>query len=80
VSKDRPRNMAASVRARPTDLARTTHAAEFVLKGAMLFRLWADQLHLRPATSTGWRWCSGSGSRRGAVVEGAAGVTAGLSV
>jgi len=69
VSKDRPRNMAASVRARLADLARKQHedfqlvltryaverllyrltrteyAAEFVLKGAMLFRLWADQPH-----------------------------------
>ena len=69
MSKDRPRNMAASVRARLTDLARkqgedlqlvltlyaierllyrlshTGHAAEFVLKGAMLFRLWADRPH-----------------------------------
>ena len=69
MSKDRPRNMAASARARLADLARkqhedfqlvltryaierllyrltrTAHAAEFVLKGAMLFRLWADQPH-----------------------------------
>ena len=69
MSKDRPKNMAASVRARLTDLARkrgedfhlvltryvivrllyrltrTAHAAEFVLKGAMLFRLWADSPH-----------------------------------
>jgi Nucleotidyl transferase AbiEii toxin, Type IV TA system len=69
VSKDRPRNMAASVRARLADLARKEHedfqlvltryaierllyrltrteyATEFVLKGAMLFRLWADQPH-----------------------------------
>jgi hypothetical protein len=69
VSQDRPRNMAASVRARLADLARKQHedfqlvltryaierllyrltrteyAAEFVLKGAMLFRLWADQPH-----------------------------------
>lgn len=69
MSKDRPKNMSASVRARLTDLARkqgedfqlvltryaierllyrltrTEYAAEFVLKGAMLFRLWADQPH-----------------------------------
>ena len=69
MSKDRPKNMAASVRARLTALARerkeefqlvltqytierllyrptrTAHAAEFVLKGAMLFRLWADSPH-----------------------------------
>jgi hypothetical protein len=69
VSKDRPKNMAASVKARLTDLGRrqgeefqfvltryaierllyrlaaTTHAGEFVLKGAMLFRLWADSQH-----------------------------------
>jgi hypothetical protein len=69
VSKDRPKNMAASVRARLTDLARkqhedfqlvltryaierllyrltrTAHATEFVLKGAMLFQLWADSPH-----------------------------------
>jgi hypothetical protein len=58
--------MAASDRARLTDLARKQHedfqlvltgyaierltraghSAEFVLKGAMLFRLWADQPHL----------------------------------
>ena len=66
MSKDRPKNMAASVKARLTDLgrkqgedfqlvltryaierllyrlARTPHAGEFVLKGAMLFRLWAE--------------------------------------
>jgi hypothetical protein len=69
VSKDRPKNMAASVKARLTDLgrkqgedfqlvltryaierllyrlARSPHAGEFVLKGAMLFRLWADSPH-----------------------------------
>jgi hypothetical protein len=69
VSKGRPKNMAAPVRARLTDLARrqgedfqlvltryaierllyrlarTEYAAEFVLKGAMLFRLWAGQPH-----------------------------------
>lgn len=69
MSKDRPKNMAASVKARLTDLGRkqgeefqlvltryaierllyrlaaTPHAGEFVLKGAMLFRLWADSPH-----------------------------------
>jgi hypothetical protein len=69
MSKDRPKNMAASVRARLTALARdrkeefqlvltqyaierllyrltrTVHAGEFVLKGAVLFRLWADSPH-----------------------------------
>jgi len=68
MSKDRPRNLAASVRHRLTELARkqredfqqvlTRYAIErvlyrlgrspyrdkFVLKGAMLFRLWTDQL------------------------------------
>ena len=66
MSTGRPKNMAASVRARLADLAReggeefqlvltryaierllyrltrTAHAPDFVLKGAMLFRLWAD--------------------------------------
>jgi hypothetical protein len=69
VSTDRPKNMAASVKARLTDLGRrqgedfqlvltryaierllyrltnTPYAGEFVLKGAMLFRLWADSPH-----------------------------------
>jgi predicted nucleotidyltransferase component of viral defense system len=67
VSKDRPRNLAASVRQRLTDLARkqgedvqlvltryaierllyrlssSPHGKQFVLKGAMLFRLWTGQ-------------------------------------
>ena len=69
MSKDRPRNMAASVKHRLMELARkqgedfqlvltryvierllyrlsrSEHAGQFVLKGAMLFRLWADQPH-----------------------------------
>jgi hypothetical protein len=69
VSKDRPRNLAASVRHRLMELARkqgedfqlvltryvierllyrlsqSEHGRQFVLKGAMLFRLWADQPH-----------------------------------
>jgi predicted nucleotidyltransferase component of viral defense system len=69
VSKDTPRNVAASVRRRLTDLARkqgedfqlvltryvierllyrisrSPHQDEFVLKGAMLFRVWTDQVH-----------------------------------
>jgi predicted nucleotidyltransferase component of viral defense system len=69
VSKDKPRNVAASVRRRLTDLARKqgedfqlvlTHYVierllyrisrspsrdEFVIKGAMLFRVWTDQVH-----------------------------------
>ena len=69
MSKDRPRNLAASVRHRLTDLARkqgedfqlvlthyvierllyrisrSPHRDEFVLKGAMLFRVWTDQIH-----------------------------------
>jgi predicted nucleotidyltransferase component of viral defense system len=69
VSKEKPRNLAASVRHRLMDLARkqgedfqlvltryvierllyrlsrSEHSGEFVLKGAMLFRLWADQPH-----------------------------------
>ena len=69
VSKDKPRNVAASVRRRLTDLARkqgedfqlvltryvierllyrlsrSPYRDEFVLKGAMLFRLWTDQPH-----------------------------------
>lgn len=69
MSKDRPRNLAASVRHRLMELARkqgedfqlvltryvierllyrltqSNHADQFVLKGAMLFRLWADQPH-----------------------------------
>lgn len=69
MSKDKPRNMAASVRQRLMDLARkqgddfqllltryaierflyrlscSDHREEFVLKGAMLFRLWNDQPH-----------------------------------
>ena len=69
MSKDRPRNLAASVRRRLTNLSRergedfqlvltnyvierllyrisrSEYAERFVLKGAMLFRLWADQPH-----------------------------------
>lgn len=69
MSKDRPRNLAASVRHRLMELARkqgedfqlvltryvierllyrltqSVHADQFVLKGAMLFRLWGDQPH-----------------------------------
>lgn len=69
MSKDRPRNLPASVRHRLTELARkqgedfqlvltrfvierllyrltqSDHAKLFVLKGAMLFRLWADLPH-----------------------------------
>jgi hypothetical protein len=69
VSKDRPRNLAASVRHRLTELAReqhedfqfvltryvierllyrlcqSEHAGQFVLKGAMLFRLWTEHPH-----------------------------------
>jgi predicted nucleotidyltransferase component of viral defense system len=69
VSKDKPRNLAASVRHRLTELARkqgedfqlvltryvmerllyrlsrSPYRDEFVLKGAMLFRLWTGQLH-----------------------------------
>jgi predicted nucleotidyltransferase component of viral defense system len=69
VSKEKPRNLAASVRQRLMTLARkqgedfqfvltryviervlyrlsiSAHAKRFVLKGAMLFRLWADQPH-----------------------------------
>jgi predicted nucleotidyltransferase component of viral defense system len=69
VSKDKPRNLAASVRQRLTDLARkqgedfqlvltryvierflyrlgrSQHRDDFILKGAMLFRLWADVPH-----------------------------------
>ncbi|WP_199756746.1 nucleotidyl transferase AbiEii/AbiGii toxin family protein [Tautonia sociabilis] len=69
MSKDRPRNIAASVRDRLMMLARrqgedfqhvltryvierllyrlsrSEHRDEFVLKGAMLFRVWADQPH-----------------------------------
>lgn len=69
MSKQKPRNLAASVRQRLTDLARkqsedfqivltryvierflfrlgrSEHRDEFILKGAMLFRLWADVPH-----------------------------------
>jgi predicted nucleotidyltransferase component of viral defense system len=69
VSKEKPRNMAASVRYRLTELAhkqgedfqlvltryvierllyrlsRSSYRDEFVLKGAMLFRVWTGQLH-----------------------------------
>ena len=69
MSKDRSRNLAASVRHRLMELARkqgedfqlvltryvierllyrltrSDHADQFVFKGAMLFRLWADQPH-----------------------------------
>jgi predicted nucleotidyltransferase component of viral defense system len=69
VRKDKPRNMAASVRQRLMDMAHnhgddfqlvltryvierflyrlscSVHREEFVLKGAMLFRLWNDQPH-----------------------------------
>jgi hypothetical protein len=69
VKKDKPRNMAASVRHRLTDwahnhgddfqtvltryvierllyrLSRSAYRQDFVLKGAMLFRLWNDQPH-----------------------------------
>jgi hypothetical protein len=69
VSKDKPRNLAASVRHRLTDLARkqgedfqlvltryvierllyrisrSPYRDDFVLKGAMLFRVWTDQIH-----------------------------------
>lgn len=69
MSKDRLKNVAASVRTRLTDLARhqnedfqfvltryaiervlfrltqTIHATEFILKGAMLFRLWINESH-----------------------------------
>src|SRR5207248_2803350 len=69
VSKDRPRNLAASVRHRLMELARkqgedfqlvltrfiierllyrlsqSDHGKQFVLKGALLFRLWADLPH-----------------------------------
>jgi predicted nucleotidyltransferase component of viral defense system len=69
VSKDRTRNLTASVRHRLLELAkkqgeefqlvltryvierllyrlsRSEHGSQFVLKGAMLFRLWADQPH-----------------------------------
>jgi len=69
VTKEKPRNLAASVRQRLSDLARklgedfqlvltryaierflyrlsrSEHRNDFVLKGAMLFRLWADQPH-----------------------------------
>lgn len=69
MTKEKPRNLAASVRQRLTDtarklgedfqlvltryaierflyrLSRSEHRDEFVLKGAMLFRLWADQPH-----------------------------------
>jgi hypothetical protein len=69
VSKDKPRNLAASVRQRLADLGRklgedfqlvltryalerllfrltsSPYREEFILKGAMLFRLWADQPH-----------------------------------
>lgn len=69
MSKERPRNIAASVRQRLTDLARKQGAEfqlvltryaierllyrlsqseyrdEFILKGAMLFQLWADHSH-----------------------------------
>jgi predicted nucleotidyltransferase component of viral defense system len=69
VRKDKPRNLAASVRHRLTDLARkqgedfqlvltryvierllyrlsrSPYRHEFILKGAMLFRVWTDQIH-----------------------------------
>jgi predicted nucleotidyltransferase component of viral defense system len=69
VSKDKPRNLAVSVRHRLTDLARnqgedfqlvltryvierllyrisqSPYRDQFVLKGAMLFRVWTDQIH-----------------------------------
>ncbi len=69
MSKDKPRNLAASVRHRLTDLARkqgedfqlvltryvierllyrisrSPYRDEFVLKGAMLFQVWTDQIH-----------------------------------
>jgi predicted nucleotidyltransferase component of viral defense system len=69
VSKDKPRNLAASVRQRLTDVARkqgeefqlvltryiierllyrlsrSPYRDEFILKGAMLFRVWTDQVH-----------------------------------
>jgi hypothetical protein len=69
VSKDKPRNLAASVRHRLTELARmqgedfqlvltryvierllyrlsrSPYRGEFVLKGAMLFRVWTNQIH-----------------------------------
>jgi predicted nucleotidyltransferase component of viral defense system len=69
VSKDKPRNLAASVRHRLADLARkqgedfqlaltryvierllyrlsrSPYGDQFVLKGAMLFRVWTDQIH-----------------------------------
>jgi len=69
VSKDKPRNLTASVRHRLTDLARkqgedfqlvltryvierllyrlsrSPYHDQFVLKGAMLFRVWTDQIH-----------------------------------
>lgn len=69
MSKDKPRNLAASVRHRLTELARkqgedfqlvltryvierllyrisrSRHRDEFVLKGAMLFRVWTNQIH-----------------------------------
>jgi len=69
VSKDKPRNLAASVRHRLADLARkqgedfqlvltryvierflyrlshSPYRHEFILKGAMLFRVWTDQIH-----------------------------------
>lgn len=69
MSREKPRNLAASVRQRLADIARkldedfqlvltryaierflyrlsrSEYRDEFVLKGAMLFRLWADQPH-----------------------------------
>jgi predicted nucleotidyltransferase component of viral defense system len=69
VKKDKPRNLAASVRNRLLDRARkqgedfqlllthfvierllyrlscSTYREEFVLKGAMLFRIWTEQVH-----------------------------------
>ncbi len=99
MSTGRPENMAASARARLTELARkqgedfqlvltryaierllyrltrAAHAAEFVLKGGCCSGCGPTSCTARPATSTcsaaaarrstGWRRCSGSGSRRG---------------
>ena len=69
MSKDKPRNLAASVRHRLTELARkqgedfqlvltryvierllyrlsrSPYQDKFILKGAMLFRVWSDQIH-----------------------------------